>query len=156
MSHTKKLVSELNASGDVTQIRNLLGKITGNSIDESTRLFSPFHISLGKCTRIGKNVFINSDCSFFDMGGITIEDGVIIGPKVSLVTEYHLRLLQQSQLGAKPIRIKQNAFIGAGAIILPGITIGENSVVAAGALVSKDIPDNTFVEGVPAEIIKTI
>lgn len=157
VSRTMKLLAELNASGDVNQARSLLGKITGTSIDESTRLFPPFSINIGKFTRIGKNVFINSDCSFLDMGGITIDNGVLIGPKVSLLTEHHpLKPSRRNELGAKPIHIKRNAWIGAGAIILPGVTVGENSVVAAGAVVNKDVPDNTVVGGIPAKVIKNI
>lgn len=156
-SKTMKLVAELNASADVNHIRNLLSKITGTAIDESTRIFPPIYINIGKFTRIGKNVFINSDCSFLDMGGITIEDDVLIGPKVSLLTEHHpLKPSDRKKLGAKPIHIERNAWIGAGATILPWVTIGENSVVAAGAVVSKDVPANCVVGGIPAKVLKTI
>ena len=91
------------------------------------------------------------------MGGITIEDNVLIGPKVNLITENHpLDPTDRRALICKPIVIKRNAWIGAAATILPGVTIGENAVVAAGAVVSKDVPANTIVGGVPAKIIKTI
>jgi acetyltransferase-like isoleucine patch superfamily enzyme len=91
------------------------------------------------------------------MGGITIEDHVLIGPKVNLITENHpLNPADRRALICKPIVIKRNAWIGAGATILPGVTIGENAVVAAGAVVSKDVPGNAIVGGVPAKIIKTI
>ena len=91
------------------------------------------------------------------MGGITIEDDVLIGPKVNLITENHsLNPNDRKSLICKPIVIKRNAWIGAAATILPGVTIGENSVVAAGAVVSKDVPANTIVGGVPAKFIKTI
>lgn len=154
---TIKLVAELNACGDVNIVRRLLSEITGTSIDESTTLFPPFSINIGKFTRIGKNVFINSDCSFLDMGGITIEDKVFLAPKVSLLTEYHpLDPSIRHNLLVKPLHIKRNAWIGAGATILPGVTIGENSVVAAGAVVNEDVPDNTIVGGIPAKIIKKI
>jgi acetyltransferase-like isoleucine patch superfamily enzyme len=104
-----------------------------------------------------ENVFINHACSFLDMGGITIEDGALIGPRVNLVTENHpLNPNERSALLTKPIRIRQKAWIGAGAIILPGVTVGENAVVAAGAVVSKDVPDNTIVGGIPAKIIRSI
>jgi len=154
---TMKLTAELNASADVNHIRNLMSKITGVTIDESTRIFPPIYINIGKFTRIGKNVFINSDCSFLDMGKITIEDDVLIGPKVSLLTEHHpLEPANRRKLGAKPIHIERNVWIGAGATILPGVTIGENSVVAAGAVVSKDVPANCVVGGIPANVLKTI
>ena len=106
---------------------------------------------------MGKRVFINHACSFLDMGGIILEDDVLIGPKVNLITENHpLDPLERRGMLCKPILIKRNAWIGAGATILPGVTVGENSVVAAGAVVSKDVPSNTVVGGIPAKTIKTI
>ncbi len=91
------------------------------------------------------------------MGGITLEDEVLIGPRVNLITENHpLDPGDRRALVTKPIVIKRNAWIGAGATILPGVTIGENAVVAAGAVVSKDVPDDVIVTGIPARILKTI
>jgi acetyltransferase-like isoleucine patch superfamily enzyme len=91
------------------------------------------------------------------LGGITIEDGVLIAPKVSLLSEGHpLSPQERHALVPKPIHIKKNAWIGANATILQGVTIGENSVVAAGSVVSKDVPDNVVVGGTPAKIIKKI
>lgn len=157
VSRTMKLLAELNASADSSEVRKLLGEITGQAIDASTTLFLPFQINLGKFTRIGKNVFINHDCTFLDIGGITIEDDVLIGPKVCITSEGHpLHPQERKKLLVKPIVIKRNTWIGAGATILPGVTIGENSVVAAGAVVTKDVPANTVVGGVPAKIIKVI
>jgi acetyltransferase-like isoleucine patch superfamily enzyme len=91
------------------------------------------------------------------MGGITVGDNVLIGPKVNLVSENHpINPTQRKSLIGKPIVIKNNAWIGAGATILPGIAVGENSIVAAGAIVTKDVPDNTIVAGNPARPIKNI
>lgn len=157
VERTMKLLAELNASTDSSTVRKILGEITGQPIDSGTTLFLPFQINLGKFTRIGKNVFINHDCTFLDMGGITIEDDVMIGPKVCLTTESHpIDPQERKKLLVKPIVIKRNAWIGAGATILPGVTIGENAVVAAGAVVAKDVKANTLVGGVPAKVIKTI
>lgn len=154
---TKKLLMEMNSVTNPSEIRNLLSQITETEIDESVTVFTPLHINYGKNTKIGKNVFINFDCVFLDLGGITIEDGVLIAPKVSLLTEGHpLNPAERHSLVPGKIHIKKNAWIGANATILPGVTIGENSVVAAGAVVSKDVPDNTIVGGVPAKIIKKI
>ncbi len=156
-ARTMELSVELNNAPDVPTARRILSQITGQNIDESTTLFTPFHVNLGIFTRIGKNVFINSDCSFLDIGGITIEDEVLIGPKVSIITEGHpIDPKDRKSLIVKPIVIKRNAWIGAGATILPGVTVGENSVVAAGAVVAKDVPANTVVAGVPAKYTKTI
>jgi acetyltransferase-like isoleucine patch superfamily enzyme len=153
----KKLLLQLNNSSDPAEIRDLLSKITGSEIDEGVAVLTPLYINYGKNTTIGKNVFINFDCVFLDLGGITIEDNVLIAPKVSLLSEGHpLSPADRQSLVPGHIHIKKNAWIGAGAIILPGITIGENAVVAAGAVVSKDVPDNTIVGGVPAKIIRSI
>jgi acetyltransferase-like isoleucine patch superfamily enzyme len=135
----------------------LLGQITGSEIDESVAVFTPLYINYGKHTKIGKNVFINFDCTFLDLGGITIEDNVLIAPKVNLLSEGHPVLpAGRHSLMVGHIHIKKNAWIGANATIMPGVTIGENAVVAAGAVVSKDVPDNAIVGGVPAKTIRTI
>jgi acetyltransferase-like isoleucine patch superfamily enzyme len=154
---TKELLVQMNNSSDPTEIRDLLSRITASEIDESVAVFTPLYINYGKHTRIGKNVFINFDCVFLDLGGITIEDNVLLAPKVSLLSEAHpISPEERHSLVPKPIHIKRNAWIGANATILQGVTIGENSVVAAGSVVSKDVPDNTIVGGTPAKIIKTI
>lgn len=157
VKRTMVLSERLNTATDPDQVRFYLGKITGAVIDPSTTLFSPFYTNLGAFTTIGKNVFINHACSFLDLGGITIEDDVLIGPRVNLVTESHpLEPEDRKALIARPVTIKRGAWIGAGATILPGVTIGENAVVAAGSVVSKDVPTNTVVAGVPAKIVKSI
>ena len=154
---TKKLLVQMNNSSDPAEIRDLLSQITGSQIDESVAVFTPLYINYGKHTKIGKNVFINFDCIFLDLGGITIEEDVLIAPKVSLLSEGHpLGPNDRQSLVPGHIHIGKNVWIGAGATILAGVTIGENAVVAAGAVVSKDVPANTIVRGVPAKIIKAI
>ena len=154
---TKQLLGRMNNASEPVEIRQLLSQITGSEIDDSVAVFTPLHINYGKNTRIGKNVFINFDCIFLDLGGITIEDDVQIAPKVSLLSEGHpLDPAKRQTLVPKPVHIKKNAWIGASATILPGVTVGENAVVAAGAVVSKDVPANTVVGGIPAKVIKTI
>jgi len=154
---TKELLIQINNSADPKEIRATLSLITDSEIDESVAVFTPLYLNYGKNLKIGKNVFINFDCVFLDLGGITIEDNVLIAPKVSLLTEGHpLESANRQGLVAKPIHIKKKAWIGAGATILQGVIIGENAVVAAGSVVSKDVPNNTIVGGIPAKIIKTI
>ncbi|WP_104381584.1 DapH/DapD/GlmU-related protein [Sphingobacterium sp. HMA12] len=154
---TKALLVRMNNSTDPKEIRDLLSQITASTVDESTQVFTPLYINYGKNTSIGKNVFINFDSVFLDLGGIVIEDQVLIAPKVSLLTEGHpIEPQNRQSLAVAPIHIKKNAWIGANATILPGVTIGENAVVAAGAVVDKDVPDNTIVGGIPARIIKNI
>ncbi|AEW01119.1 acetyltransferase [Niastella koreensis] len=154
---TKKLLVQLNNAAEPAEIRDLLSKITSSEIDNSVDIFTPLYINYGKHTKIGKNVFINFDCVFLDLGGITIEDNVLIAPKVSLLSEGHpVSPNNRHSLVPGHIHIRKNAWIGAGATILPVVTIGENAIVAAGAVVSKEVPANSVVGGVPAKIIKTI
>jgi acetyltransferase-like isoleucine patch superfamily enzyme len=155
VDRTIQLSTQLNTATGIDLIRERLGDIIGTTLDESTTVFAPFYTNFGQFINIGKNVFINHACSFLDMGGITIEDDVLIGPKVNVITENHpLDPADRRALICKPIVIKRNAWIGAGATILPGVTVGENAVVAAGAVVSKDVPANTIVGGIPARHIK--
>lgn len=154
---TKKLLVQMNNTPEPNEVRNLLSQITGTEIDASVTVFTPLHINYGKHTKIGKNVFINFDCVFLDLGGITIEDDVQLAPKVSLLSEGHpTSIADRHALIPKPILIKKNAWIGANATILQGVTIGENAVVAAGSVVVKDVADNTIVGGIPAKFIKNI
>ncbi len=154
---TKTWLIRMNKAEDPAEIRELLSRITDSIIDKSVAVFTPFYINYGKHTKIGKNVFINFNCTFLDMGGITIEDDVLIGPNVSLLTEGHpVSPEERHSLIPKSIHIRKNAWIGAGATILQGVTIGENAIIAAGAVVSKDVPGNTIVGGIPAKIIKHI
>lgn len=152
----KALLTQMNNAVNPQEITEILGAILDKKIQDIT-VFTPLYINCGKHITIGKNVFINFDCTFLALGGITIEDEVLIGPKVSLITENHpLDPKERKGLTAKPIHIKKNAWIGANATILPGVTIGKNAVVAAGAVVSKDVPDNTIVGGIPAKFIKNV
>jgi acetyltransferase-like isoleucine patch superfamily enzyme len=154
---TKKLLVQMNNSSSPAEVRDLLSQITDSKIDSTVDVFTPLYINYGKNTKIGKNVFINFDCTFLDLGGITIEDNVLIAPKVSLLSEAHpVSPENRHSLMVGHIHIKKNAWIGAGAIILHGVTIGENSIVAAGAVVSKNVPDNSIVGGIPARVIKEI
>ncbi|MDI0267007.1 sugar O-acetyltransferase [Clostridioides difficile] len=158
IERSKKITAELNNSYHTKkEIRKLFSKLTGVEVDESLYLIPPFFTDFGKNIRVGKDVFINHACTFMDRGGITIEDDVLIGPKVNLITINHpLEPSKRHSTVSTPIVIKKNAWLGAGAMIMPGITIGENAVVSAGAVVTKDVPPNTVVAGVPAKIIKNI
>lgn len=157
VARAQRLSPALNASATMDEMRERLSEIIGVEIDNSTTVFVPFYTNFGKHIKLGKNVFINHACSFLDLGGITIEDDVLVGPRVNLTTENHpVDPTKRKYLELKPILIKRNAWIGAGATILPGVTIGENSIVAAGAVVNKDVPDNAIVGGVPAKVIRTI
>ena len=152
-----RLSPALNAATDTDQIRQLLGELIGRKIDAGTTVCAPFHTNFGRHITLGKNVFINHACTFLDLGGITIENDVQIGPKVNIITENHpLEPTQRKVLLLKPVVIKRNAWIGAAATILPGVTVGENAVVVAGAVVHQNVAANTVVGGIPARVLKTI
>lgn len=158
VTRTIRLCVGMNATAtDVNLVRQKLGEIIGTEIDNSTTIFPPFYTNFGRSIHLGKNVFINHACSFLDIGGITIEDDVQIGPRVNLTSENHpLDPNDRKTLIPKPIIIKRNVWIGAGATILPGVTVGENAIVAAGAVVSRDVPPNAVVAGIPAKVVKTL
>lgn len=142
---------------DTEVIRTTVGKLLSIEIDKTTTVCVPFYTDWGKFTTIGKNVFINMGCTFMDRGGITIEDNVLIAPKVNLITENHPEEPEHRRyVYAKPIHIKKGAWIGASATILPGVTIGENAIVSAGAVVTKDVEADTIVGGTPAKFIRMI
>ena len=146
IENTRRLVGELNTGyHSPDEVRALLERIWGQPLDASVRMFPPFYTAFGKTTRVGKEVFINFGCTFLDQGGTKI------------LTEHHPEEpALRHRLLVKPVIVRRNAWIGAGAMILPGVTIGENAIVAAGAVVTKDVPDNTVVAGVPAKIVRNI
>lgn len=157
VNETMPAVARLNQSISVDDVRANLSKIVGYSIDKSTTVFPPFYTNVGKNIQLGKHVFINHACSFLDLGGIVIEDEVMIAPRVNISSEGHpVEVDKRKTMIPSKVHIKRNAWIGAGATILPGVTIGENSVVAAGAVVARNVPDNTLVGGIPAKKIKSL
>ena len=132
-------------------------QITGRSVDNSFMLFPPFYTDCGKNLKIGKNVFFNSGVRIQDQGGVTIEDGALIGHNVVLATlDHNLDPSRRGNLIPAPIHIGKNAWIGANATICKGVTIGDGAVIAAGAVVVTDVPANTVYGGVPAKLIKKI
>jgi len=137
------------------EVRIILSQLMGYEIDSSTTVKLPFYTDFGQFIRMGKNVFVNFGCSFMDRGGITIEDNALIGPNVNLITENHaVEPELRANVYGRPIVIKSKAWLGAGATVLPGVTIGENAIVGAGAVVTADVPANTVVAGIPAKVIK--
>jgi acetyltransferase-like isoleucine patch superfamily enzyme len=143
---------------DADEIRAVFSELIGKKVDESFLLIPPFYTAGGDEIRVGRNVFVNQNCTFYDLGGLDIADDVLIGPNVSLITAGHP--LEPSQRRAatigKPIVIERNVWIATGATIIGGVTIGENSVVAAGAVVTKPVPPNSLVGGNPARLIRSL
>ena len=158
VENTRRLVGELNTGYHAPdEVRALLERIWGQPLDASVRMFPPFHTAFGKLTRVGREVFINFGCTFLDQGGITLEDGVFIGPGAKIPTEHHPEATEvRHRLLVKPVTIRRNTWIGAGAVVLPGVTVGENAIVGAGAVVTKDVPAGTVVAGVPAKVLRNI
>lgn len=156
--HAVELTTRLNTSVyNEDEIRSLFSELTGSEVDDSFWVIPPFYTDFGRNIKVGKNVFINHACTFMDRGGITIEDDTKIGPKVNLITSNHpLDPAHRREVMSNPIWIKRNVWIGAAATVLPGVTIGENSVVAAAAVVTQDVPPNTVVAGVPAKVIRIL
>jgi acetyltransferase-like isoleucine patch superfamily enzyme len=153
-----RITAELNnAYHEPEEIRTIMSKLIGKPVDESFGMFPPFYTDCGKNITLGKNVFINSGCRFQDQGGITIGDGALIGHNVVLATLNHdFAPEKRSTMHPAPIVIGKNVWIGANATIVPGVTIGDNAIIAAGAVVTKDVPANTVAGGVPARVIKKL
>jgi acetyltransferase-like isoleucine patch superfamily enzyme len=143
---------------DTDEVRALFGELIGKTLDDSFLLIPPFFTTGGPDIIVGRNVFINQNCTFYDLGGLAIGDDVMIGPNVSLITSGHpLEPSRRREFTlARPIVIERNVWIAAGATIIGGVTIGENSVVAAGSVVTKNVPPNTLVGGNPARVIRSI
>lgn len=136
----------------------LLSVVFGGPLPESVMIYPPFFTEHGLNTTFGENVFVNQGCTFMDRGGIRIGNGVMIAPKVSLITGGHpLPLAERREyLSYAPIVIEDDVWIGAAAVVTQGVTIGAGAVIAAGAVVTRDVPAGTVVAGVPARVIKEI
>ncbi len=153
-----RITAELNGSYHTPEeIREIMERLTGRPIDPSFGMFPPFYTDCGKNIRLGKNVFINSGCRFQDQGGITIDDGALIGHNAVLATLNHNPDPEKrDNLLPAPIHIGKKVWLGANVTVLPGVTIGDHAIVAAGAVVTRDVVPDTVVGGVPAKFIKKI
>ena len=153
-----KITMELNSKYHTKEeIVQLMSELTGQKIDESFGMFPPFYTDCGRNIHIGNNVFINAGCKFQDQGGIYIEDGVLIGHNAVLATINHMEDPEKrAGMIFQPIHIEKKVWLGANVTVLPGVTIGEGSVIAAGAVVTKDVPANIIAAGVPAKVIRKV
>lgn len=136
-------------------VRELIDELFENRLDASSNITAPMQIDYASQVTIGKNVLINQGVCMTACGGITIEDGVMIGPEVAIASINH-ELDNLFILLGKSVTIKKNAWIGTRAAIMPGVTVGEGAIVAGGAVVVKDVPPYTVVGGNPAKVIKTL
>lgn len=154
----RRITFELNgAYHSRPEVRDLFARLFGKPVDPSFRVFPPFYTDFGKNITVGKNVFINACCHFQDQGGITLGDNCLVGHNVVFATLNHgfAPEERQSMLPA-PIVVGRNVWIGSNSTILQGVTIGDNSIIAAGSVVTKDVPANAIVAGVPARFIRSI
>lgn len=151
-----RITTEINSKyHEPDRMRELFSELIGKPVDKTFMLFPPFTTDCGKNINLGKNVFINSGCRFQDQGGIFIGDGVLVGHNVIIATLNHgFKPENRADLIPAPVRIGNKAWIGSGSIILPGITVGENAIVAAGSVVTKDVSANAVVAGNPARILR--
>ena len=139
------------------EVRGLLSELFGYEVPESLRVFPPFYADFGKNITVGEGVFINACCHFQDQGGIYLGDHVLVGSHVVFATINHgMEPEHRSDNIPASIRVEKNVWIGSHATILSGVTIGENAIVAAGAVVTKDVPAGTVVGGVPAKVIRRL
>ncbi len=143
---------------DQDAIRGAWSVLTGRPVDERFHLVPPVHSDHGLKLRVGANVFVNHGCTLNDMGGIEIGDDAMLGPNVTLLTSGHPTAVADRRAGITiaPIRIGVDVWIAAGATVLGGVSIGDGAVVAAGAVVTRDVPPATLVAGVPARAIRTL
>ncbi|HEX2950228.1 MAG TPA: sugar O-acetyltransferase [Armatimonadota bacterium] len=135
-------------------IRGLLGKVGDNCVVEQ-----PLFCTYGYNTTVGDNFFLNVNGKLMDSGKITIGNNVFIAPNVSIITEEHAMDVEQRLAGleyAYPVTIGDNVWICTGAIILPGVTIGEGSIIGAGSVVTKDIPPKSLAVGNPCKVIREL
>lgn len=151
-----RIVAEIN-SGYRTpdEVRALLERLTGKEVDRSVTVFPPFYSEFGKNLTLGRDVFINIGCRFQDTGGITIGDGTLIGHGSTLTTLNHgVDPARRADMTPAPIVIGRKVWFGAGVTVVPGVTIGDGAIVGAGAVVTRDVPANAIVAGVPARLIR--
>lgn len=135
----------------------IMSRLTGRDVSPTFRLFPPFTADCGKNIRIGERVFINSGCRFQDQGGIILGDDALIGHNVVIATLNHdLDPAQRATTIPQPVVLGDRVWIGANATVLPGVTIGDGAIVAAGAVVTKDVPARTVVGGAPARVLREL
>lgn len=156
--HALRVTAELNGGyHEPARVRELLAELTGAEIAETVTVFPPLTSDFGRNLRLGARVFINSGCRFQDQGGITIGDDCLLGHNVVLATLNHdLDPARRGDLHPAPIHIGDRVWIGANATVLPGVSIGDDAVVGAASVVTKDVPAGTVVVGSPARVVREV
>ena len=153
ISRSSSLCFKINHTDPMEESSRSLVRELIPGMPESSHIMPPMQIDMGTNVKIGNHVFINHGLTIMARGGIEIEDDVMIGPGASLLTANH-DLYDHQVLLCSKVTIRKNAWIGAKAMILPGVTVGENAIVAGGSVVTKDVEANTVVGGNPAHVLK--
>lgn len=153
-----RITGELNGGyHEPARVRELLARLTGKPVDESVTLFPPFNADFGRNITLGKRIFINAGCKFQDQGGVAIGDDTLIGHNVVIATLNHdLAPGRRADMHPAPVAIGRNVWIGSNATILPGVSIGDDAVVAAASVVTRDVPAGAVVVGSPARVVRTV
>lgn len=143
---------------DQDRIRAAWAELTGSEVDPTFRLIPPVYSDQGLNISVGRDVFVNQNCTLNDIGGIAIGDDVFIGPRVSLISSGHPvdPARRRGEITAAPIAVERGVWLCAGATVLQGVTVGADSVVAAGAVVTRDVPAGVVVAGVPARVLRPV
>jgi acetyltransferase-like isoleucine patch superfamily enzyme len=151
-----KLMFRLNHTEPMTEeYTNILKELFGDRLGEGSYVAAPISGAALDRVVLGKNVYINSNALLMARGGITIEDNVMIAANAQIISNNHDPYDLQI-LSCKPVLIKESAWIGAGATILPGVCIGKHAIVGAMSVVTKDVPDYAVVVGSPAKVVKEL
>jgi maltose O-acetyltransferase len=156
--NVRHLLSLYNLTEGLHERQSILGRLLRH-VGHNSIVESPFHCVYGQNIRIGHHVYLNVQCTILDCAEVLIGDYVMMGPAVQIYTAAHLLQAEGRNQGlevAKPILIEDNVWIGGGAILLPGVTIGQNAVIGAGAVVPKSVPANMVVVGNPAKVVREI
>lgn len=154
----RRITCEINNSyHSQEELHVLMSRLLGKPVEETFKMFPPFYTDFGKNITIGRNVFINACCHFQDHGGVTLGDGCLIGHNVVFATLNHGTAPEdRGAMYPAPIRLGKNVWVGSNSTILRGVTVGDNAIIAAGSVVTKDVAANTAVGGVPAKSIRNI
>jgi len=153
----KILMKQFNDShpGDTAERVRLLGEIFGKPCD--AWIEPPFYFCYGRHISLGKGTYVNVNCNFIDDGQITVGEGVLFGPAVTIATVGHpINPALREYMYCDPVTIGNNCWIGAGSILCPGVTIGDNSVIGAGSVVTRDVPAGVVAAGNPCRVVREI
>ena len=158
--NSKRLTRLLNATleSEVDRRKALTQELFGQA-GEDAYIEPPFYCDYGYNVTVGKKFFCNYDCVFLDCGKITIGDYVMLGPKVQIYAVSHPIDPQVRQLNHDlgiPVTVGSNVWIGGGSILCPGCSVGDNTIIGAGSVVTKDIPANVVAAGNPCRVIRPI